>query len=214
MNCETLFLPFAYIAGHMYAVRRRVGYPVTSRPVSPGATQIGEADRDQPHRLEQATRGLLEVTITILERMDKTTGLTELRALQSLQRRGPSQVTALANDLDILVSTASRLSDRLAEADLITRRVSPTNRRATQLDLTDHGRQTLNDLVAMRATALREVTDHMTPDDLEALLTGAQAFTTTRDQLAEAASAEHTGTGQSRSATATKGRGPTEPDTA
>lgn len=168
----------------MYAVRRRVGCPVTSSPASPSVSPAGDAYEGQSQRLEQATRGLLELTVTILERMDKTVGLTALRALQSLQRRGPSQVTELANDLDLLVSTASRLSDRLAEADLITRRVSPTNRRATQLELTDNGRQALDDLVTMRTTALREVTDHMAPDDVEALLIGAQAFTNTRAQLA------------------------------
>jgi DNA-binding MarR family transcriptional regulator len=127
------------------------------------------------------------VTVTILERMDKTVGVTSLRALQSLQRRGPSLVTELANDLDMLVSTASRLSDRLAEAGLITRRVSPTNRRATQLDLTDSGGRALDDLVDMRSAALREITDHMNSDDLHALLLGAQAFTRAREQLTQRA---------------------------
>lgn len=138
---------------------------------------------DYSRRLEQATHGLLELTVTVLERMDKTLGLTSLRALQALQRRGPSQVTELANDLDMLVSTVSRLSDRLSDAGLITRRVSPTNRRATELELTDHGHQALDDLVTMRTAALREITDHMNPDDVQALLVGAQAFTTTRAHL-------------------------------
>jgi DNA-binding MarR family transcriptional regulator len=140
-----------------------------------------------PERLEEATRGLLELTVTVLEQMDKTLGLTSLRALQSLRRRGPSLVGELANDLGMLVSTASRLSDRLSEAGLITRRVSPTNRRATELELTDGGRQALHDLVAMRTAALREVTDHMTDDDLRALVVGAHAFTTARTHLNERA---------------------------
>ena len=128
--------------------------------------------------LERATRGLLELNVAVLEQMDKTVGLAPLRALQALERFGPSQVTALGDDLDMLVSTASRLSDRLAAAGLITRRVSPTNRRATLLELTDDGRQVLDDLISTRTAALAAVIAHMNPDDRSALLAGAQAFTT------------------------------------
>ena len=84
-----------------------------------------------------------------------------------LDRRGPSPVTALANDPGMLVSTASRLSDRLADGGLITRRVSPTNRRATQLELTDDGRAVLAALVSLHTAALREVTDHMSDHEVE-----------------------------------------------
>jgi len=155
---------------------------VTSGPnnASAGSDVVLGSPSEQ---LEQATHGLLELTVAVLERMDKTLGLTSLRALQSLERRGPSLVTALANDLGMLVSTASRLSDRLAETGLITRRVSPANRRATELELTDRGRQALADLVTMRTEALRDITEHMEPDDLQALLVGAQAFTETRARL-------------------------------
>jgi DNA-binding MarR family transcriptional regulator len=52
-------------------------------------------------------------------------------------------VTALGDDMDLLPSIASRLSDRLADAGLITRSLSPTNRRATVLELTDAGRSVL-----------------------------------------------------------------------
>jgi DNA-binding MarR family transcriptional regulator len=132
--------------------------------------------------LELATRGLLELTVGILERMDRSVGLAPLRALQSLRRRGPSLVTELANDLDMLVSTASRLSDRLAEAGLITRRVSPTNRRATQLELAPGGQAVLDELVAVRSQALAEVTRHMTDDERRELLHGARAFTRARER--------------------------------
>jgi DNA-binding MarR family transcriptional regulator len=145
-----------------------------------GGGHLGEDDYSA--ELERATRGLLELTVAILERMDKTVGLASLRALQSLLRRGPSMVTELANDLDMLVSTASRLSDRLAEAGLITRRVSPTNRRATQLELAPAGQAVLDELVGIRSAALAEVTAHLTDDERHALLSGARAFTRAREQ--------------------------------
>src|SRR5690242_16502304 len=79
-------------------------------------------------RLERATRGLLALNVSVLEHMERNVGLEPLRALQSLDRRGPSMVGELGDDLGLVPSTASRLSDRLAEAGLITRRPAPSNR--------------------------------------------------------------------------------------
>jgi Transcriptional regulators len=87
-------------------------------------------------RLERATRGLLALNVSVLEHMEDNVGLEPLRALQSLDRRGPSMVGELGDDLGLVPSTASRLSDRLAEAGLITRRPAPSNRRSTLLELT------------------------------------------------------------------------------
>jgi DNA-binding MarR family transcriptional regulator len=134
-------------------------------------------------RLERATRGLLALNVSVLERMEKKIGLAPLRALQSLERLGPSLVTELGADLELLSSTASRLSDRLAEAGLITRRVSPTNRRATLLELTDAGRDVLDELIALRVEALGAVADVLNERDRTALIEGAQAFTTAHQQL-------------------------------
>ncbi len=87
-------------------------------------------------RLERATRGLLALNVSVLEHVEDSVGLAPLRALQSLDRRGPSMVGELGDDLGLVPSTASRLSDRLAEAGLITRRPAPSDRRSTLLELT------------------------------------------------------------------------------
>ena len=136
-----------------------------------------EQDDDYARLLERATRGLLALNVSVLARMEKRIGLVPLRALQSLDRLGPSLVTELGVDLDLLPSTASRLSDRLTEAGYITRRVSPTNRRATLLELTDAGRAVLDELIALRVAAFGEVARRMSGDDLAALMQGTQAFT-------------------------------------
>lgn len=136
--------------------------------------------------VERASRGLLEVNVGVLEDMEKKIGLAPLRALQSLERRGPSLVTELGADLDVLGSTASRLSDRLTEAGLITRRVAPTNRRATLLELTDAGRAILDELLELRTHALRAVLERMNPEDRAALLQGTRAFTAAHEQRSDA----------------------------
>jgi DNA-binding MarR family transcriptional regulator len=143
-------------------------------------SRVAEQPPGYAEQLEHATRGLLDLNTAILDQMGKTVGLDSLRALQTLERLGPSLVTELGNDLGMLVSTASRLSDRLADAGLITRRVAPANRRATLLELTDAGRNVLHELITTRTQALQAVTNQMSDHDRSALLTGTRAFTTTR----------------------------------
>jgi DNA-binding MarR family transcriptional regulator len=132
--------------------------------------------------VERASRGLLELNVGVLERMEKKIGLAPLRALQALERRGPSLVTELSTELDVLASTASRLSDRLADSGLITRRVAPTNRRATLLELTDAGRGVLAELLTLRTQALSAVVERMKDEDRAALLQGTRAFTAAREE--------------------------------
>ncbi len=132
---------------------------------------------DYAVQLERATRGLLAVNVMALEHFEKRIGLSSLRALQSLGRIGPCLVSELAQDLQVAVSTASRLADRLAESGLITRGVSPQNRRATRLDLTDDGQAVLADLVAHRVALFRDVTATVGRGERTDLLRGAAAFT-------------------------------------
>ena len=146
------------------------------------------APADYLQRLERATRGLLALNVSALEHMEKRIGLAPLRALQALDRLGPSLVTELGTDLDLLPSTASRLSDRLSDAGYITRRVSPTNRRATLLEMTDAGRAVLDELVALRLQAFGEVVRHLSEAERAALVRGTEAFTAAYRSLSDNAS--------------------------
>ncbi|TGD86166.1 MarR family transcriptional regulator [Mycolicibacterium sp. CH28] len=167
----------------MAVSKKRSGGPAASKAV---------AD-DFPVQLELATRGLLALNVSVLEHMEKRIGLAALRALQSLERLGPSMVTELGDDLDLLSSTASRLSDRLADAGYITRGVSPTNRRATLLELTDAGRAVLDELVALRVQAFGEVAALMSDVDRAALVQGTRAFTDAHRELSDRARQDRTG---------------------
>lgn len=158
----------------------------SNKRAGPAATS-GAVDEDFLRRLEAATRGLLALNVSALEQMEKRIGLAPLRALQSLERLGPSLVTELGDDLGLLSSTASRLSDRLADAGYITRRVCPTNRRATLLELTDAGCAVLDDLVALRLHDFGEVAKQMSEADRAALVRGAQAFTDACHELSDRA---------------------------
>ncbi|WP_343575027.1 MarR family transcriptional regulator [Mycobacterium sp.] len=133
---------------------------------------------------------MLALNIEVLNEVETTVGLTALRALKSLERHGPQQVSELGKDLTLNSSTASRLSDRLAGAGYITRRVSPTNRRATLLELTAEGQRVLDKLVSLRIQAFQSVVHRMTPEDIDALIRGARAFTEIERAPAESVS-EH-----------------------
>jgi DNA-binding MarR family transcriptional regulator len=141
------------------------------------------SDTEYAAELERATRGLLALNVVVLEEVEKRVGLPTLRALQSLQRLGPSLVTELGEDLDLVPSSASRLSDRLADAGLITRSVAPHNRRATILELTGAGQAILDEVVAKRAELFRHVSEEMNSNEREQLLNGATAFTTAYGRL-------------------------------
>ncbi|MEE6163316.1 MULTISPECIES: MarR family winged helix-turn-helix transcriptional regulator [unclassified Mycolicibacterium] len=159
-----------------------------TRATDPAA--VPKPDADYVAALERATRGLLALNVVVLEEIEKRVGLPTLRALQSLQRLGPCRVTELGEDLDMVPSSASRLSDRLAEAGLITRSVAPHNRRATILELTDVGRAVLDEVVAARAERFGGITEHMTALEREQLLAGAAAFTAAYNRLAKRAAAD------------------------
>jgi DNA-binding MarR family transcriptional regulator len=164
--------------------------PRMAAPKKRAATGSATVSQDFLRRLEKATRGLLALNVSVLEHMEKRIGLAPLRALQSLDRVGPCLVTELGDDLGLLSSTASRLSDRLADAGYITRRVSPANRRATLLELTDAGRAVLDELAAIRLHDFGEVAEQMSATDRAALVQGAQAFTDAHYELSKPARQE------------------------
>jgi DNA-binding MarR family transcriptional regulator len=166
----------------------RIVFYKRSGMVSARSRSRSDAAAESEHfaaELESATRGFLDVNVAVLEQMEKRIDLAALRALQSLERLGPSLVTELGDDLGLLPSTASRLSDRLADAGWITRRVSPTNRRATLLQLTASGRAVLRELLVLRRKALKSVAAQMSDDDRAALLQGTSAFTVARQRLSD-----------------------------
>lgn len=143
-------------------------------PEGPGPTAVG----GYAGELEAATRGLLDVNVRAVARMQQEIGLEQLRALQALERRGgTSTVGEFAAELGELGSTASRLSDRLSDAGLIVRKPSPTDRRSTLLELTATGQALLDELIALRTQALDVVTRHLDEPTRTALLDSARAFT-------------------------------------
>ncbi|MDO0924933.1 MarR family transcriptional regulator [Streptomyces sp. TG1A-8] len=105
----------------------------------------------------------------------------QLRALRTLEAAPGTNLTALAERLDIGLPTASRLCDRLEAAGLLERALHPQRRREVRLSLTVHGRRVLDDVAARRAQALAVVLAAMDPVERSALSRGMKSFLAVRD---------------------------------
>jgi DNA-binding MarR family transcriptional regulator len=96
---------------------------------------------------------------------------------------GPSNLTALAEALDVIPSTAMRMVDRLEAAGLLERTVPREDRRVTRLELTDAGRQTVRKVTRKRRRDLQKVIDRIPTDRRPALAAAMAAFADAVEQV-------------------------------
>ena len=81
-----------------------------------------------------ASRVLVGVAARSLAAVEDTVTLTQVRALVIIASRGPLHLTALAEDMGVHPSNATRACDRLVAAGLLDRRDNPADRRHLLLD--------------------------------------------------------------------------------
>jgi DNA-binding MarR family transcriptional regulator len=75
--------------------------------------------------------------------------------------RGPWNVAAVAEALQVHASNATRTVDRLVQAGLLSRRESPVDRRHVELTLTEAGRRLVRSVMEHRSQALGRVLEAM-----------------------------------------------------
>jgi DNA-binding MarR family transcriptional regulator len=95
-------------------------------------------------------------------------------------------MSRLAEALDVVPSSASRLCDRLEATGLLRRVPDPRDRREVRLLLTAAAQRLLDDLHTRRRDALAAVLERMTPAARDELVRGLRAFrvATGEDQAA------------------------------
>lgn len=101
---------------------------------------------------------------------------SQLRALLAIARHGSTNLTDLASDIDAMLSSASRLCDRLVAAGLVERGPGVDDRREVALRLSREGDRLLAAIEAERRAALADVLAVMPLEDQAALLRGLVAF--------------------------------------
>ena len=93
----------------------------------------------------------------------------QFRALRVLRRHGAMRLSELSDRLTIAARSATEVIDSLQARDLASRRPDPADRRATLVELTEHGLQVLHGIRAARGTDSERVFDRLTQADRAAL---------------------------------------------
>ncbi|MQY04891.1 hypothetical protein ACRB68_29530 [Actinomadura sp. RB68] len=135
----------------------------------------GEDAAEQAAALDRAANSLMNVWSRAHNAPDVPVPATQLRALLVLER-GPVNVSALAAELGALVSSASRLCDRLEAAGLLLRDSGGGDRREVTVRLTAEGRGLLERIRLRRREELSRVLAAMSAPALQALLWGLAQF--------------------------------------
>ena len=107
-----------------------------------------------------------------------------LGVLGAVAARDGSHVKTLAAECALDPSTVSRAAAALVKAGLVERSADPHDGRASVLQVTDRGREALENVMASHRRQLADALRDWTPEELTALSTMLQRFT---DDLMEAA---------------------------
>ena len=88
---------------------------------------------------------------------------SQVSALSSVDEFGPLRISALATLESVGAPVATRVVASLEELDLLTRTEDPDDKRASLVELSDHGRTVLNTLVSERTIGMRARLERLTP---------------------------------------------------
>ncbi len=119
--------------------------------------------------LMDLSRALVAVAVRSLGAIDGAVPLPQFRALTVLERVGPINASFLAGAVGLHVSSITRLCDRLVEADLITREISPDSRREVELRVTPAGSKLVHQVRRARSKELSRVLQSLSAGQRAAL---------------------------------------------
>jgi DNA-binding MarR family transcriptional regulator len=136
-----------------------------------------------------AVESTVESLVAVLDRarlaQTPTVPPAQLRVLTIIANNQHTNMSRLAEALDVVPSSASRLCDRLEATGLLRRMPDPRDRREVRLMLTPSARRLLDQLRERRREALTAVLDRMTPAARQGLVEALSAFATAADGTAE-----------------------------
>ncbi len=123
-----------------------------------------------------ASRLLVAVSARSIAAVDDSITLAQFRTLVVLDSRGPLKLTALAEHLSVNPSTATRMVDRLAAADLVVRQASPTSKRELVLGLSTEGKRVVQTATRRRRAEIRKIVARMPEGTRAGLVEALAAF--------------------------------------
>ncbi|MFJ6165681.1 MarR family winged helix-turn-helix transcriptional regulator [Micromonospora orduensis] len=136
--------------------------------------------------LDAVATSLVSVWESAREETTNRLSGAQLRAVMVVEQSDGINLRRLASRLDMLLSSASRLCDRLVAAGMLEREPGRFDRREISLHLTRDARRLLAELRADRQARLATVLAAMSPEGRDALLRGMREFDeTARRQQAQ-----------------------------
>lgn len=145
---------------------------------------------EQVDAVMRASRALIGIAAASIATVDSVVTVPQLRVLMMLSTRGPLNLLAVAEALEVNPSNASRTCDRLLKAGLLDRRRDSADRRHLNLTLTPEGHALVDRVTSHRRTAVGKVLRKMSPAEREQLADVLDRFA---DVAGEPADDEHIG---------------------
>jgi DNA-binding MarR family transcriptional regulator len=128
-----------------------------------GGGRESAGEESLPDMFWAVARQLREASQETLAPWDITPG--QLRALRVLSRHGPLRLSRLSDQLRIAPRSATEVTDALESRGLVERQPDLTDRRATLVQLTEHGRSVLDAIRAARGSEAERLFSQLSPAD-------------------------------------------------
>jgi DNA-binding MarR family transcriptional regulator len=122
------------------------------------------------------TRMLVGIAARSLAAVEDRVTLPQFRMLVVLAWHGETKLVTLADVLNVNSSTAMRMADRLAAAELIVREVNPHNRRESLIRLTEEGQRIVDEVTARRRQEIGVIVSRLSPEQCHTLVAAMNAF--------------------------------------
>jgi DNA-binding MarR family transcriptional regulator len=105
------------------------------------------------------------------KRMTEGFSLTQLCILRCINREPRINISVLADKVSLSPAGVSKMVQQMVKSKLLKRRRSKEDRRAVMLELTDHGKTTLEANIRIRQKIMYELLHELSEDELSCLHT-------------------------------------------
>jgi DNA-binding MarR family transcriptional regulator len=122
---------------------------------------VVDADEELIDAFVVASRALVAIVARSLAGAGQDVTLPQYRTLVILSTQGPQRIVDLATHLGVTASTASRMIDRLVRKRLVRRRQAKDDRRSLRVDLTQTGRDVVDETSRRRRVEIERIMKDM-----------------------------------------------------
>ncbi|HKU12718.1 MarR family winged helix-turn-helix transcriptional regulator [Sinomonas sp.] len=132
--------------------------------------------REQVDAALRAADVLLHVAAQSVVEVEDLVTTPQLRVLVLIALQGPQNLGAVARELGVHPSNATRTCERLVVAGLLSRREDPADRRFLQLDVTQSGRDLVESVMEHRRKAIAKVIENIPAASRESVASAMATF--------------------------------------